>query len=132
MSGISLHDTRFNNRFDVVEFIKKLRNAGVTQEVAEIQAQSIEFVLEQNRLDTIQALDNKELSTKGDLEVTKLELQKEMEVIRKEMEVIRKEIEVVRKEISEASTRTIIWVSGIFGAYGVFFFGVIAKGFHWI
>ena len=31
-----------NFKFDVVEYIKKLRNVGVTQEIAEVQAQELE------------------------------------------------------------------------------------------
>lgn len=113
-------------RFDIVEYIRKLRNAGASQALAEVQAQELEHamsgVLEQARLETKQAFDNKELVTKGDLELTKLALQKDIEILRKELEV----------KIAENTTKIIIWVSGIMGTFGVFFFGVLARGFHWI
>lgn len=113
---MSLAVNNFNNYiFDVVEYIKRLRNAGVSQEVAEIQGQEIEHVinniLKQAEQKTKELFDNKDLATKGDLEKVKLELQ---------------------KEIAQASNKTIIWVVSLLSGYGVFFLGVLAKGFHWI
>jgi hypothetical protein len=35
-----------NAKFDVVEYIKKLRNAGVSQEIAEVQAQELEHAID--------------------------------------------------------------------------------------
>jgi catalase (peroxidase I) len=97
--------------FDVVEYIKKLRNAGVSQEVAEIQGQEIEHVinnvLHQAKQESREIFDSKDLATKLD-------------------------IEVVRKEISQASNKSIIWIVSILGGYGVFFLGILAKGFHWL
>ena len=59
-----------------------------------------------------------QISTKGDLEVTKLTLQKEIEEVRltlqKEIEIVRREIEEVRltlqKEIAEVKSGIIKWV----------------------
>lgn len=81
-----------NKRFDVVEYIKKLRSVGVSQEVAEVQGQELEHliddVLNQARQDSKEAFDNKELSTKGDIRELKgdireleLRLQKEIALI---------------------------------------------------
>ena len=60
-----------NTRFDVVEYIKKLRNAGASQELAEIQAQEMEHVidnvLQQTKLDAKELFDAKELATKLDI-----------------------------------------------------------------
>ena len=47
-----------------------------------------------------------EVATKGDLEVTKLSLQKEIEEVRREIENVRREIEQVRASI-------IKWVAGL-------------------
>jgi len=118
-----------NPRFNIVEYIKKLRNAGVSQEVAEIQGQEIELILEvaiNNSKEELQAaqrsikanIESKDLVTKNDLEITKLELQKE--------------IEIVRKEIAQSSNKVIIWVAGLLGTFGIFFLGILAKGFHWM
>jgi len=43
----------------------------------------------------------RDVATKGDLEVTKLALQKEIEEVRREIEEVRREIEEVRREIEE-------------------------------
>ena len=92
----------YDTRFDVVEYIRKLRNVGVAQEVAEVQAQELEHVvngvLQQSKQHTHEIFENKELSTKGDLAKTKLELQKEMQQIKVEV---------------------IMWVAGMFIASGL-------------
>ena len=102
-------------RFDVVAYIKKLRNAGATQELAEVQAQEMEYafdnIIKHTKQEVREVFDNKELVTKGDLEIVKLELQ---------------------KEIAQSGTKTIIWVSGLLGSFGIFFLGILAKGFHWL
>ena len=119
MTSITLDSTRnINFRFDVVEYIKKLRNAGASQELAEVQAQEMEYVIEQTRQEAKQNFENKELATKGDIRESELRLQKE--------------IEIIRKEVAQASTKLIIWMTSTLGGFGIFFFGVLAKGFHWI
>ena len=40
---------------------------------------------------------------------------------------VQKEIEIVRKEIAQASNKTLL----LMGTFGIFFLGVLAKGFHW-
>ena len=116
-------------RFDVVEYIKKLRNAGVNQEVAETQAQELEIalnsVLEQSKQDTRQAFENKDLATKGDIAIVKNDIEK----VKNDLQKAKLELQ---KEIAEASTKVIIWVSGLLGTFGICFLGILAKGFHWI
>lgn len=60
----------------------------------------------------------KEVVTKRDLENTKLELQKEMEVIRKEI-----------AESRFATLKFIIWTNV---SVVLFLTGIMARGFHWI
>ena len=59
----------------------------------------------------------RDVATKGDLEVTKLALQKEIEQVRGEVEQVRltlqKEIEEVRREIAETKSSIIRWVVGL-------------------
>lgn len=58
-----------------------------------------------------------EPATKGDLEITKLALQKEIEQVRREVEQVRlslqKEIEQVRREIEQVKASIIKWVAGL-------------------
>ena len=53
--------------FDPIEYVKNLRNVGVAQEVAEVQAQEMEHVV--NNL-----LNNESASTKADLREMELRL----------------------------------------------------------
>ncbi len=111
-------------KFDAIEYTKKLRNAGVSQEVAEVQAQELEHaidnVLEQSKHESKELFNNKDLATKGDVALIKSDLEK----VKLELQ---KEIEIVRKEIVQASNKTLL----LMGTFGVFFLGVLAKGFHW-
>jgi len=51
-----------------------------------------------------------QISTKGDLEVTKLALKKDIEEVRL---TLKKEIEIVRREIAEVKSGIIKWVIGL-------------------
>ena len=59
----------------------------------------------------------RDVATKGDLEVTKLALQKEIEEVRKEIEEVRGEVEKVRlsleKRIEEVKASVVKWVVGL-------------------
>ena len=60
--------------FDTLEYVKQARKLGTSQELAEFQAKQIEQAIDV----AIQSFEEKELVTKKDLEITKLELQKEI------------------------------------------------------
>jgi len=107
--------------FDVVEYIKKLRNVGVSQEIAEVQGQElshlIKTVANEVKFETKQELHADDLATKsesqkeielvrGDIRESELRLQKEIELVRaeaRESELrLQKEIELVRAEARES------------------------------
>ena len=115
-------------RFNVLEYVKKLRSVNFTQEQAEMQALEMEQVVSRIfidlKADIKQELHTDELVTKKDIEIIRLELQKEIEMVRKEIVVVRKEIEIirlelqkeiemVRKEIVQSSNKLIFWVAGL-------------------
>jgi hypothetical protein len=91
--------------FSAVDYMQRLKKAKFTEEQAEIVAKETEElitnILEQTQLN----LEKKELATKQDLMNTKLELQKE--------------IEILRKEIAQSSNKVIIWVVGFVIASGL-------------
>lgn len=122
--------------FDVVEYIKKLRNAGVSQEVAEIQGQELEHamsnILQQAKQESKELFDSKEIATKGDISLVSSEIRESELRLEKEIETVRKEIEIVRKEVAQSTTKTIVWTTGLLGAFSTFFLGILAKGFHWL
>ena len=111
--------------FDAVEYIKKLRNAGATESMAEVQAQEmqhiIQDVIELTTERTTQIINSKEAVTKGDLH---LELEKVRSEIRGVELKLQKEIIQLRYD----SLKFIIWTGvGVVIAIG----GMLAKGFHW-
>ncbi|MCE2706682.1 MAG: hypothetical protein LW807_06360 [Proteobacteria bacterium] len=96
------------NHFDALGYVKKSKELGVSEQVAEYQARQIEKSIE-IAVSTVRAeIENKELATKKDIGE-----------VRKEIEIVRKEIEIVRKEIAQASNKTIVWIGGLFMASGL-------------
>ena len=105
--------------FDVLDFVKKSKELGATQEMAEFQARQIEILADtiQEQNQEIEALKKSEPATKRDLEIIKLELQKEIEIVRREIEVVRKEIAMVKNELVKwvlgTGIATILAIAGL-------------------
>ena len=102
--------TTFTARFEPIEYAKQLRNAGVSQEQADIQAQTIEYaisdVLKQTKQESKEYFNSKELATSGNVRESELRLQKEI----KELEL---KIEQIRTENAQASNKIILWITSI-------------------
>ena len=106
------------NRFDPIEYAKQLRSVGVSQEQADIQAQTIERiivdVLQQSKQESKELYENKELATKGDV----LRIEKEIEILRGEF----------KNDIKSLEIKLMLLYGGGF----LILLGVLAKGFHWL
>lgn len=82
------------NHFDALDYVKKSKELGVPEQVAEYQARQIEQSIE-IAINTIRTeIENKDLATK-------------------------KDIEMVRAEIAQAKNQIILWVAGLFVASGL-------------
>lgn len=96
-----------NYGFDVIEYVKKLRGAGVNQIVAEVQAQELSHALKtmscEMKTEIKQELHADDLATKGDLQDTKIGLQAE----------IRESELRLQKEIKDLELKLIKWLLGI-------------------
>ena len=114
-------------RFDIIEYVKRLRNAGVTQEVAEIQGQEIERILEftinnaKSELQLAQVtfkeeLKAKDIATKSDVRESELRLQKEIVTIKMELEIKIASIksDLLKWQIGGGITATIVILGGMF------------------
>lgn len=112
-------------KFDVVEYIKKLRSVGVNQEVAEVQAQELEHVLVDMVEQTKKVIDDKDLATKGDIENVRLELEKCKLELQKEIKTLEFNLEVKLKNLE-------VKLMVMFGGGFMVLFGMMAKGFHWL
>lgn len=88
--------------FDVFNFVKKAKEFGVNEQFAEYEARQIEQAINAIATDIKaeirQEIHSDELVTKKDLELVKLELQKEM---------------------AWATNKTIIWIGGLIIASGI-------------
>ena len=112
-----------NKHFDILEFVKKAKEFGIKEEFAEYQARQIEQLSDviqeqqQEYTNRLNALESKEPATKKDLEVVKLELQKEISNLAVKIEQYRYD-----------SLKFTVWTGiGVVVALG----GMLAKGFHW-
>ncbi|MBY0379886.1 MAG: hypothetical protein K2P99_05740 [Burkholderiales bacterium] len=79
------------NNFDVFEYVKRSKELGVPEDVAEYQARQIEHVIE-IAIDKVKnevEHKNVNLVTKGDIKEVELKLQKEIDMVRKEIAVLR-------------------------------------------
>lgn len=106
--------------FDTLDYFEKLKEAGVPEKQAKVQADAMRCQNEAqisayNNL--VKELDEKtkhELATKGDVRESELRLQKEIEKVRAEMHKIKYDL--------------LLWQFGIGIALAV----IMAKGFNWI
>ena len=112
--------------FDTLEFVKKSKEFGANEQLAEYTARQIERVvavveqqsqnIHQQQIE-LNGLKSKEYSTQGDVREAELRLQKEIEIIRKEIALLR--YDTLKFTISTGI--------GVVIALG----GMLAKGFHW-
>lgn len=84
--------------FDILAYVQQAKKLGTSEELAELQARQIEQAIDIAITTIKEEIMLKDLATKKDLEVTKLDLQ---------------------KEISQASNKIILWVAGLFLASGL-------------
>jgi hypothetical protein len=82
------------NHFDALGYVKKSRELGVPEQIAEYQARQIEQSIDIAVNAARAEIENKDLATK-------------------------KDIESVRKEIALSSNKTIIWIGGLLLASGL-------------
>jgi len=103
------------NHFDILEFVKKAKDLGMSEQVAEFLARQIENAinvavnLAKNAI-TKDDIKSKDLATKVDI----FEL--------------KKDIQELELKIERAKNQTLL----LLGTFGVFFLGILAKGFHWL
>lgn len=102
--------------FDVIDFIKKSRAYGASEQLAEFNARQFEAfadIITEQRIE-IDALKAKEPATKGDVyevkqEITRLEL-----------------------KIEQTKNQLLLWMFAMLTGFAIFFLGALAKGFHWL
>ena len=88
--------------FDTLSYAKKLREAGVPEQQAEVHAQAVQTLLEER------------LATKQDIELVRRDtkeldsrLLQEIGGVRNEIELLWREIELLRREIKELESRMV-------------------------
>jgi hypothetical protein len=91
--------------FDTHEFVKKSKELGASEELAEFQVKKIEQAIETAVTAVKEDLKNQELATKRDI--------KDLELATK------RDIKDLELKIAETKNQIIIWVAGLFIASGL-------------
>jgi len=125
--------------FDALGFVKKSKELGVPEELAEYQARQLENVVDIASHSTRKEFDTRDPATKMDLLTTKTELQTEMKALgtelRAEMKELGNEIKHLDVKVERYrydSLKFTVWtgVSVVVFLSGLMI-SLLAKGFHW-
>ena len=109
--------------FDSLGYFEKLKDAGVPEPQARVQADTLRQQTEAQRVALQSALDRydeasrRELATRGDVQD-----------VRGEIQEVRLEIEKVKASIKDTELRLLKWQFGI----GLALAAIMAKGFGWL
>jgi hypothetical protein len=88
--------------FDTLRYTKKLRAAGVPDQQAEVQAETLAEIVEER------------LATKRDLKEVEVALKRDLKELEAALKRDIKDLEVsLKREISEIKSETIKWVAGM-------------------
>ncbi|MDD3267282.1 MAG: hypothetical protein PHC75_08920 [Burkholderiales bacterium] len=110
--------------FDVLDFVKKSKELGVDERVAELQARQFEQAIDI----AVSNIENRDLVNKHDLEKTRIALKADIDTVKLELSnKLNIEIGSVRNEIE----KTKVWVLLLLGGGWLSLVGMMAKGFHW-
>lgn len=96
--------------FDALSFVKKLKELGASEEMAEYQVRQMEDVIDI----AVSNIENRELASKSDIQETKGEIRKSELRLQKEIKAL--EIKLMT----------------LYGGGFLIILGVLAKGFHWL
>lgn len=92
--------------FDTLAFVRRLENAGVPSAQAEAQVEMLSDVIQKVESSRMQ-----ESATKGDIDLAKMELQKEIREVELKLEAkIETTKAELRKDVETAKVETIKWV----------------------
>jgi hypothetical protein len=102
--------------FDTLNFVKKSKELGAPEALAEFQAVQIEHAIDIAITNAKYDIKNKEIATKGDMEINRQEIKQVELKLQKEIRqvelTLQKEIEIVRKEIFQLKHDTlklVVW-----------------------
>ena len=120
--------------FDSLGYFEKLKDAGVPEPQARVQAEALRQQTEAQRVALQSALDRydeasrRELATRGDIQDVRGEIQD----VRGEIQEVRLEIEKVKASIKDTELRLLKWQFGIMAAGFGGLAAIMAKGFGWL
>lgn len=98
--------------FDALGYVRKSKELGVPEHIAEYQARQMEEILEIAINSGKTEIQNQELASKKDIELTR----KDIELSKKELEL---KIEQVNVAVHKSKYEVVIWVAGLFLANGL-------------
>ena len=98
--------------FDILDFVKKSKELGVSEPVAEYQARQIESAIDIAVLTAKEEIHVKDLATSRDIKELEVRASRDIKDLEVRVELKIKELEV---KIAESKTQVIIWIGSIVG-----------------
>lgn len=119
--GVIMEMAFNSNFFDPIEYVRKMRNVGMPQEIAETQAQELEHIVQVAVSKSRDEFDKRSLETLNDLKISEEKLSREI-----------REIDLKIEKLRYDSLKFTIWtgVAVVFTLGGTLG-GMLARGFHW-
>ena len=120
--------------FDTLAFVKKSKELGVVEEIAEYQARQIEYAIDIAVATANDEFRPHELATKTDLKQIEANIKqieaniKQIEASIKQTDANIRQIEIKIEQYRYDSIKFIVW-TGLAGV--AFLTSLLAKGFHW-
>ena len=105
--------------FDSLEFVKKSKELGANEELAEYQARQIEQAIDIAISTARVEIDTRELATKKDIKELELKIKEIDSKLELKIEQVRAEVYQGRAEMHKSKYEIIIWVAGLLLASGV-------------
>lgn len=121
MSYTATMNSNFVPKFDILDYVKQLRNVGVSQDQAEIQGKALERVFE--------VTDNNSKELKAEI---KQELHTNELADKKDIVIIEGKIRELELRLQKEIKSLEIKLMSLYGAGFLILLGVLAKGFHWL
>ena len=98
--------------FDTHEFVKKSKELGSSEALAEYQIKQFEQAIETAVISVKDEIKSKELATKHDVDMVR----KDVEMVRKDLDLLKLDLQ---KEIISSRNQMILWIAGLVIASGM-------------
>ena len=110
--------------YDPMYYLRRLKNAGVDESIAEIHVEETEKVILSMCKNTESKFQDQDFATKGDIRA----LSEDMNEIKHDIKHLESRMDT---KIERSKNQTLLWMFSMLSVFAGFILTVIAKGFKW-